>query len=201
MNNLLLIVPIAAGAFVATNLDNLMILVSLLARFRSRKLHVITGYFSAALIICLLGFWIGAVADEAPVQYLGLLGIVPIAIGSAELFRLFRSKSAEIDTEDEASESGHSAFIATLFTQLSNGADTVVTFGALFADSVASTNLMIIMTLVAMTVIFMFIAIHTTTHPKLGNWIERYGPRITPFILIAVGVYIITNTATDLLPG
>ena len=95
---------------------------------------------------------------------------------------------------------GSSAFAATLVIQLSNGTDTVVTFAALFADSAAAFNLMIISTMFAMAVVFAISAMYAVRHPLLGEWIEKYGPRITPFILILVGYYILLNTATDLLP-
>ncbi len=35
----------------------------------------------------------------------------------------------------------------------------------------------------------------------LSDWIDRYAYRAMPFVLIAVGIYILTNTATDVLPG
>jgi cadmium resistance protein CadD (predicted permease) len=201
VNAALIIVPLTAGAFIATNLDNLVLLVSLLARYRSNRFHVIAGYLSCAFILGLMGFIIAAAADLVPVQYLGLLGLVPITIGATGIIQMYNDPADVSDAADNARIAVRSAFTATLLIQLSNGADTVVTLGALFADSSPAANILIFLTLAAMAVAFAFVAIYAVQHPLLSRWIERYGPRVTPFILILVGFYILSNTATDMLPG
>ena len=92
-------------------------------------------------------------------------------------------------------------FITTFIIQISNGADTVVTFAALFADSTAPTDLLIVFTLATMAVIFVLVAIYGVRHPALSQWIERNAHRVTPWILLIVGAYIVANTATDLMPA
>ncbi len=200
MSSLLIIIPVAASAFIATNLDNLVLLVSLLARYQGNRFSVIAGYLVCALLLGLAGFSVAAVADLAPVQYLGLLGIVPITIGAMGIVQMIRGVAANSETGEKQLGNVRSAFAATLLIQLSNGSDTVVTFAALFADSAAAFNLLIISTMVAMAIVFAISAMYAVRHPLLGEWIEKYGPRITPFILIFVGCYILLNTATDLLP-
>lgn len=201
MNSLLIIVPVAAGAFVATNMDNLILLVSLLARYRRNRVHVIVAYLACALTIALMGFWLAAAADLAPVKYLGLLGIVPLTLGIVGVFRLFRRNARATDVKEEPIGSMQSAFVATFVVQLSNGSDTVVTFAALFADSLPLANMLIILTLAMMAAIFVLVAILAMRHPVLSQWIEKYGSRVTPFILIIVGTFILLDTANDVMPG
>ena len=201
MNSSLTIIPIAAGAFIATNLDNLILLVSLLARYQQQIPNVIAGYFLCVLILGAMGFAIGAAANLAPVEYLGLLGIAPITIGTIELIRMRQHGVGVIVSEDKSNETMRDAFTATLFIQLANGVDTVVTFGALFTDSTRAVDMLIVFTIAAMAVTFVFVALSALRHPVFGEIMERYAYRVTPFILIAVGAYILVNTATDLMPG
>ena len=201
MNSSLTIIPIAVGAFIATNLDNLILLVSLLARYRQQIPNVVAGYFSCVLILGAMGFAIGAAANLAPVEYLGLLGIAPITIGIIELIRMRQHGVGVIESEDKSNERMRDAFTATLFIQLANGVDTVVTFGALFTDSTRAVDMLIVFTIAAMAVIFVFVALYAIRHPVFRDIMERYAYRVTPFILIAVGAYILVNTATDLMPG
>jgi cadmium resistance protein CadD (predicted permease) len=63
-----------------------------------------------------------------------------------------------------------------------------------------SADILTIFTLVTMAVIFVFFGIYAVRHPALCEWIDRYAYRAMPFVLIIVGVYILANTATDLLP-
>ena len=200
MNNLIAIIPIAAGAYVATNLDNFILLVSLLARYRNHTSNVVAGYFTCMLILGFVGLWIGKAANIAPVEYLGLLGFVPISIGAFELFQLRRGKAKVTVAKEKSVDGVQKVFMATLFSQLGNGADTIVVFGVLFIDSMPSADILTILTLAAMAVIFVFVGIYAVRHPALCEWIDRYAYRAMPFVLIIVGVYILANTATDLLP-
>ena len=70
-----------------------------------------------------------------------------------------------------------------------------------FADSTPSTDYLIALTFLAMTGLFAGIAYYALKHRTLSEFLDRYGRYVTPFILILVGVYIISNTASDLLPG
>jgi cadmium resistance protein CadD (predicted permease) len=200
MNSLIAIIPIAAGAYVATNLDNFILLVSLLARYRNHTSNVVAGYFTCMLILGFVGLWIGKAANIAPVEYLGLLGFVPISIGVVELIQLRRGKAKVAVAKEKSADGVQKVFMTTLFSQLGNGADTIVVFGVLFIDSMPSADILTILTLAAMAVIFVFVGIYAVRHPAVCEWIDRYAYRVMPFVLIIVGVYILANTATDLLP-
>ena len=51
-----------------------------------------------------------------------------------------------------------------------------------------------------MAVIFVLAGLYAIRHPALSEWIDRYVYRAMPFVLINVGVYVLANTAMDLLP-
>lgn len=200
MNSLIAIVPIAVGAYVATNLDNFLLLVSLLAHFRDQAAKVVAGYFVCMIIFALAGYWISSVASVAPVEYLGFLGIVPISLGVYELLKMQGGREkAEVDAE-KARGAERKAFTTTLISQLGNGADTIVVFGILFADSTPVADLLIILSLAAMAIAFVVAGIYTVRHPALNLWVTRYAHRVMPFVLIVVGMYVLANTASDLLP-
>jgi cadmium resistance protein CadD (predicted permease) len=200
MNSLIAIVPIAAGAYVATNMDNFILLVSLLARYPNHTANVVAGYFVCMLILGFTGYWIGVVAGVAPVEYLGLLGIVPISIGSYELVQLRRGMLKATVATDKSVGGVQKAFMTTLISQLGNGADTIVIFGVLFAESMPLADMLIILTLATMAVTFVIVGFYAVRHPALSKWLDRYAHRAMPFVLIIVGVYVLSNAASDLMP-
>lgn len=200
MNNLIAIIPIAAGAYVATNLDNFVLLVALLARYGNQTSKVVAGYLVGMLILGIIGFWIGAAADFLPIEHIGLLGFVPISIGIVDLIQLRVGKAKETVAEKKSVDGASKVFMATLISQLGSGADTIVIFGVLFADSMPSADILTIVTLAATALIFVLVAISTVRHPALNERIDRYAHRAMPFLLIIIGFYILANTATDLLP-
>ncbi len=194
---LLLIVPIAVGAFVATNLDNLALLAAFLMRYRHRTFSVATAYMASVLILGLAGYGVSHAAEIVPVEYLAWLGLVPISLGIAGVVNLLRENSSADDTREVALGGGRAAFLATVTSQLGNGADTILTFGALFADSNPAADTLIAITIVAMAVIFLVGARYAVGHPALRKSIENHAHRITPFILIIVGAYILADTVSD----
>ena len=196
---MLTVIAVAAGAYAATNLDNLTLLVVLLSTYRDRSLAVIAGFATGALIIGLASFVIGGAAGTAPVEYLGLLGIVPITLGVIGIGRLFRN-GGDRET-DPGPQVRRNAFLATMLTQLGNGADTIVTLAALFADSMPAADILIVFTLLATATLFVLIGAYAVSRPALVTVIDKHAHRVTPFILVFVGGYIFANTASDLVAG
>lgn len=93
------------------------------------------------------------------------------------------------------------SLFGVLMTQLSNGADSIITFSVFLADSKDATDYLIVPTFLMMVCLFAWIAYYSLNHRKFSEMLERYGRYVTPFILILVGVYILSNTAGDLVAG
>ena len=198
LTDLLVMGAVMAGAFGATNLDNLVLLVALYARYDDRPTLVAAGYVGGMLMVGLIAFIVGKIAGNAPVEYLGLLGVVPVGIGVWSLVRRLRpaagSTAADADTDG-------AALAATITTQLSNGTDTVITFSILFADSSEAGDYLVALTFCGMLCVFAATALAAARHDRLRRPIARYGSYVTPFILIGVGLYVLSNTALDVMPG
>ncbi len=201
MIDLLLIILVSVGAFVATNIDNLVLLVMFLLRYRDRRVVVATAYLICLSLIGLVSFTISLLASTAPVHYLGLLGLVPISIGVMGIWRLARGSVVQKETVQDETISAAAVFVVTLSTQLGNGADTALTFASLFADSVPGADQLIIVTMAVMAILFLWLANYCVKHPVFSDAMQRHAHRVMPFLLILVGVYILANTGTDLMPG
>ena len=158
MNGLILIIFVAAAAFLATNTDNLALLVVFLLRYRCHRLVVGIAYLVGLSLVVLLSFLLSLLAGAVPVQYLGLLGFVPISIGVVGIYRLIRGPAAESDSRQEQTASAAAVFVATMFTQLGNSTDTLLTFGPLFADSMRAASYMIMFTIAVMGALFLLAA-------------------------------------------
>ena len=201
MYDVLTIIAVTAGAFIGTNLDNLILLVALYSRFPQRTRMVATGYISGMLLIGLISVVVGEGGNLIPLDSLGMLGVVPIALGIMALFQLFQNRQSG-ETGKLASEvSNKAVFFSVLTTQLSNGADSIITFSIFLAESTDATDYLIALTFLGMTGVFGWLAYYLLKHRKISDVVDRYGPYVTPFILILVGVYILSNTASDLIPG
>jgi len=123
-----------------------------------------------------------------------------MTMGVFSLWKLFR-KIQPSEIASAAANSRSAVFFALVSTQLSNSADSIITFSALYADSSDSSDYLVAPTFIAMTCVFSGVAFYSVKHPGLSRFLGRYGQYVTPFILILVGYYILSNTASDLMPG
>jgi cadmium resistance protein CadD (predicted permease) len=199
MLDMAFVIGVAAGAFVATNLDNLILLVALFGRYSDRRYEVMFGYLSGMLVIAGLTYYVGKLAGTAPVQYLGLLGIIPVLIGLVEIFRLFRNKG--VIRDPILPGAGSTAVAATLTVQLGNSTDTIITYSVLFSDANDLGDYLVLASFGGMALMLALIAYLAQSHPWLSRPIQLYGHYITPLILITVGLFVLSNTALDMLPG
>lgn len=201
MTETLIIIAVTAGAFIATNLDNLVLLVALYSRFKQHSGLVAFGYITGMIIIGAISVAVGEVGDYIPVTYLGYLGVIPIMLGITALIHVARGTQSGASSSIATSTSSRAIFVTVVLTQLSNSADSIITFSALLADSLDATDYLIAPTFLAMSGIFAWLAYYSQSHHIISMVLNRYGHYLTPFILIMVGFYILANTASDLAPG
>ena len=201
MGEVFTVIAVTSGAFIGTNLDNLVLLIALYSRFQKHAGVVTAGYVSGMILIGIICLVIGFGGGFIPISYLGMLGVVPVFWGVVALFQLFRAKQTAEAASFEQENGSKAIFVAVLLTQLSNGADSIITFSVFLADSTPESDYLIILTFLVMTLVFVRVARYALTHRRLSDVLDRYGRYVTPFILILVGLYIISNTASDLLPG
>ena len=199
MLDVAIVIGVAAGAFMATNLDNLVLMVALLGRYSDRRYEVVFGYLSGMLVIAAVTYYVGRLAGAVPVSYLGLLGIIPVLIGLIEIVRLFRNKG--VVSEPVVPGAGSTAVVATFLSQLGNGADTIITYSVLYSDSNNLGDHLVLGSFIGMALLLVLIAHQALHHPWLSRPVQLYGHYITPLILITVGMFVLSNTALDMLPG
>lgn len=201
MHEMLIIIGVTAAAFVGTNLDNLLLLAVMYSRYQKHAGMVTAGYFTGMILVAIVTMIIGEVGDVIPLAYVGLLGVIPMMMGVLALWKLFRSPQPEVVNSAVTGGNRFAVFFALISIQLSNSADSIITFSALFADSADPADYVIAPTFLVMVGVFSAVAYYSVKHPKLSQVLSRYGQYVTPFILILVGFYILGNTASDLVPA
>lgn len=173
----------------STNVDNLLVL-GTLAATRSNRHRVINGFVVASVVVFCLSVVFVALSYVVPPSLLAYLGIVPIAFGLRML-----ANSGPVDSDRLADLPGAGTVATAL---IANSSDTIAVFAPLFAES----ELHVVAALAAGFFIaaFAWLAVIVRLADRLVNAerLHRIALRLTPLIMIAVGIYIIMNTGTDL---
>lgn len=185
--------------FAATNVDNLALLVAWLLAGRDRSKRVLAGHLLGMSALLLLAIAFGLGAKFIPLEYVGYLGVIPIALGIKGLYALVAGRDSTNGVSSAASREATPISIAA--TQVANGVDTVLVFGPLLADSESGVDLFLLGGFILMTFAWFGLARFLERHAARLIVLERYGHWVAPIVLIVVGLYILDNTSTDLLLG
>ncbi len=193
------IIVVAMTAVLATGVDNLAILVALFARFRGRALPVMIGQVTTTAAVVVAAYFLGEAAARLPVEYVGLLGVVPLAIGLYWLYGLFSDDKSAV-TSAASEITGRVVLLTTIVSLVGNSIDTLLTMTVLFADSRSDLDGLVLVGALAAALLLAMVARLAVNNRALGPLVERYSQRVAPFVMIAIGVYVLLNTATDILP-
>ena len=198
MNGLITAISEGVTAFCATNLDDILILVLFFtqigAGFGCRQI-VLGQYlgFTALVLLSLPGFF-GSLILPRP--WIGLLGIVPIAIG---LNRLLNPEEEEEEEELNLSSAPFSSLISpqtygVAAITFANGGDNIGIYVPLFANSSWEGLLIIIGEFFLLVGVWCYAAYRLTKVSAIANTLTRYGNLLVPFVLIGLGILILIDS-------
>jgi cadmium resistance protein CadD (predicted permease) len=185
--------------FIATNIDNLLLLVVLLGANTGRRPAVLAGYFVSGIVVmgaALLGLVIGSALGAGLVGYLGLL---PLLMGIRLLYLNWR-QSPVVEPEDSLDvKVGPAVWLSTFVLMVSNSGDSIALFLPLLAESNRASLVLIVMVYALMVLLWGGFSYLISAQESLARRIESRAESIVPWIMILVGVYVLMDSATDTL--
>lgn len=207
MNGLITAISTGFTAFTATNLDDILILMLFFSQVNAifRKHHIVAGQYIgfAALVLASLPSFFGSLLLPRPC--IGLLGLVPIAIGISRLV----ITNEENDTESEeipVKSAWFSSFISpqaysVAAVTFANGGDNIGIYMPLFASCTWQNLLIILAVFFSLVGVWCFAANKLTQVPAIADNLTRYGNHLVPFVLMSLGVLILIDSGTLENPG
>ena len=198
--NILTLIGLVAGSFVATNMDNLLILVVLLGANAKRRSAVLLGFLCSNIaVICISALGV-AVGSMLGAKLIGYLGIVPLLLGCHMLYKSWAGHHAEDNAlESPTNNTEPKIWMSTFILMLSNSGDSIAVFLPLLAESGRAGILVIICSYLAMAMLWGALSYMISGQRELARRIEHRGEKIVPWIMIGVGIYILMDTGTDTL--
>jgi cadmium resistance protein CadD (predicted permease) len=191
---------LVAGGFIATNMDNLLVLVMLLGANARRRSAVLLGFLCSAIaVICVSALGVAVEGMVGP-GLIGYLGVVPLLLGFHMLYRSWSGgHAADEEFESLANSAEPKIWLSTFILMFSNSGDSVAVFLPLLAESGRSALLLIVCSYLAMAIVWAGLSYLISGHQGLARRLEHRAEKIVPWIMITVGIYILMDTATDTL--
>jgi cadmium resistance protein CadD (predicted permease) len=195
MLNLWLLLATDIVAFAATNVDDLFVLLGFLADPNSHPYHVIAGQYLGigAILGCSLA--LSLVSLIIPLHWVGLIGVLPIAIGVSIAIRVIRHSQR---TQDPGIPAGKRRIGSTVFSvavvTAFNGADNIAVYTPLFAVQTIVERGVTVAVFLVMTGLWCWMAAEIIRHPVLGPPIRRWGRPLLPAVLIGLGTLVLIKS-------
>lgn len=185
-----------AVSFAATNIDDIFVLMLFfgqVGRKGLRRRHIVVGQylgFAALVAVSMVGYFARIVV---PVEWIGLLGLLPIAIGIKKFFERGEAAGVHEPVPEKAA-------VAPVFTvaavTFANGGDNIGIYTPLFAASDGAQLGVMLAVFFVLIAVWCVVGYYLGSHPAVGRALERYGHIVVPFVLISLGVYIMYESDT-----
>ncbi|MEH2173113.1 cadmium resistance transporter [Nostoc sp.] len=202
MSELVTEITTGAIAFIATNIDDIVILLlffsQINANFRPR--HIVAGQFlgfTVLLILSLSGLFGGLVLSK---NWIGLLGLLPMSIGISSLVNQEEDSSKEVlAATEEAEASTITSFLSpqaysVAVVTIANGSDNISVYVPLFASCNLENFLVIIGLFFLLLGVWCYVAYKLINNRVLADVLTHYINNLVPFILIGLGVFIVLKS-------
>jgi cadmium resistance protein CadD (predicted permease) len=191
---------LVGSSFVATNLDNLVLLVVMLGADAQNRAAVILGFLASAIcVLCLsaIGAVLGANLDPGLIGYMGL---APLTMGVYLLYKLLRGDKPDHPSTADSNTGGQaSGLLGSFLLMFSNSGDSVAIFFPLLAESGRDALLWIVSAFLLCALLWSALAWRIADQPRIARQIEKVGEKLVPWIMIGAGLYILLDTGTDTL--
>jgi cadmium resistance protein CadD (predicted permease) len=191
MGHILSLIGIATAAFISTNIDDFVMLIAIFADPTWRANQIVAGQFAGMIALIAVSLAGSLLAIIVPAGWLGLLGLLPIAIGLDRLLRNRATLDRPLATSGDRSGSG---FIAVALMTVSNGGDNLSLYIPLFSiHAIGDVGLFCVVFLL-LTALWCVIAHAMVRRRHLAPPMPRWTQAILPYAMIALGGYILAKT-------
>lgn len=183
-------------AFVSTNMDDIFILTLFYGNKKIKGREIVTGQLlgiMSLIAVSLVGSLVGLIIDQA---YIGLLGLIPLYLGIKGIWEIRKHQADPEQPDLQIKDEGKNYILTVAGVTFANGGDNIGIYIPLFATLTWANKTVMIIVFLIMTLLWCLTAKYLTKHPYVSNLVDKYGHRITPFVLVLLGFYILYESKT-----
>ncbi len=186
------LIALGVTAFVATNVDDSLILLLLFGDRRFRARHVFAGQALGIGLLVLISLVGALLALAIPGRWAGLLGLLPILIGARALLaqRGGQNEAPMLDTAVTRATPGWRRAASVAGLTLANGGDNIGVYAPLFAARPPAQTGLLLVVLAVMLVGWLFGAFYLARYSPIAPRMRRVGTTLAPWAFIILGMVI-----------
>ena len=193
----LLLIPLGVASFAATNADDALLMLTFFGDRRFRARHVFVGQALGIGLLVLLSLAGAALALALPERWIGLLGLLPIALGLRELSarrRVGDDEPAGVEPSIGSRATGWQRAAAVAGVAVANGGDNIGVYVPLFAARPPAQVALLLAVFAVMLTAWLFGAFYLARRSPFASGIHHTVDRLAPYILIGLGMLILAES-------
>ena len=192
-----LLIPLGVATFAATNTDDALLLLAFFGDRRFRARHVFIGQALGIGLLVLLSLGGAALALAVPERWIGLLGLLPIALGLRELIARRRGgdagEPARLEVGVARGTPGWQRVVAVAGVAIANGGDNIGVYVPLFAARPPLQVALLLAVVALMLAAWLFGAFYLARRSPIAPGIHRAAKKLAPYLFIGLGVLILAE--------
>jgi cadmium resistance protein CadD (predicted permease) len=194
------IASVAAISYVSTNCDNLVFLLAYGAKPGYKRLLVNLTFLLVCLVVLVASLLLGLAVNALPPERIRYVGLIPIGYGCYHLVRVFAGRVHRnvLGLNEDPGPIGFSAYFGFALILLANSGDTMSVMMPIFADLQPVFVFACFVAAIAMAMFMSALASILAHYPESRRYLEKLDKWVLPFLLIGVGILILTGTSVEM---
>lgn len=187
----------AIGLFAATNIDDIVVLAVLfLASTRGgiRPWQIVVGQYLGFIALVVLSVVAALGLTIVPDEWVGVIGLLPLAIGVLGLVRWLRRRGQDDDDDEAAGALRAGGLLGVAGITIANGADNISLYTPVFRTISPADTVLTIVVFLLLVAVWCVVGRAVGTHPKVTETLERVEHWLVPAVFIGLGLYIIIES-------
>jgi len=189
-------VIVAASVFAGTNVDDLLVLTVLFLAAhgggRARPAQIWLGQYLGMAALVAVSFLAALGLAVVPDRWVGLLGLVPLALGVGGLVTAARRRGGD---EGEDAGIGVAGVLPVAGLTVANGADNVSVYTPMFRSLPAGTDALTVIVFAAGVAAWCLAGSWLGGHRAVVAVVRRAGQWLVPAVFVAVGTGVLASSA------
>lgn len=187
----------AIGLFAATNIDDIVVLTVLFLASTRGSLpgwKVVAGQYLGFIALVAISVIAAAGLTIVPDEWVGFLGLIPLAIGVYGLIRTLRRRG---DDDDDSAISAGGLFGVAGIT-IANGADNIPLYTPVFRTNPVPDTIVTIIVFLVLVAVWCLVARFVGTNKTVTEALEKIEHWLVPAVFIGLGLYILIESGVVL---
>lgn len=186
---------IGIGAFAATDIDDLFVLMLFFSQPTFTARQVVLGQYVGIVALIAISAVASLISLVLPAELVALMGLLPIAIGIKKM--IDSRKDEDDDVKDKLQKTSprvsYLQFVTVASVTFANGGDNLGVYVPLFTSGGLNDMAILITIFLAITGLWCVLAYYLVKHRLLAGKFSRVARTVLPLVLIGLGIFIIVD--------